>query len=188
MLLSDVTIRECLKQGRIVVDPQELDNIQPASVDLRLADRIMVFKNSDVRYIDPRQEIPDMMEPVAIKGEAGFVLHPNEFALGSTLERVELADDIAGKIEGKSSLGRIGLLIHSTAGFVDPGWRGQLTLELANVSRLPIVLHSGMRICQISFHQMSTSVERPYGSKELRSRYQDQQGPTASRIHHDFTP
>jgi dCTP deaminase len=137
-------------------------------------------------YIDLRKEVPNLTDEVVIKDDEPFMLHPSEFVLGSTLEKLTLSNSLVARIEGKSSLGRLGLMIHSTAGFIDPGWSGNLTLELANVSRLPITLYSGMRIGQISFQMMTTEVDRPYGSKELSSRYQGQDSPTASRAHLDF--
>jgi len=155
-------------------------------VDFHLANKILVFRNSTLPYIDLRKEVPNLTEEVIIQDDDPFMLHPGEFVLGSTLEKLTLANDLVARIEGKSSLGRLGLMIHSTAGFIDPGWSGNLTLELANVSRLPITLYFGMRIGQISFQHMTTEVDRPYGSKELSSRYQGQQSPTASRAHLDF--
>ena len=186
MVLSDRTIREQIGRGRIVIEPLDERDIQPASVDLHLDGKILVFRNSTAPYIDLRADVPDLTEPVEFKGDQPFILHPGEFVLGSTYEHIEIPDDIVARLEGKSSLGRIGLLIHSTAGYVDPGWRGHLTLELTNVSRLPVTLYYGMRIGQISFQALSTPVDRPYGSAELGSRYQGQQDPTASRAHLDF--
>ena len=151
MVLSDRTIRRELDEGRIVVDPIDLDDIQPASIDLHLDNRFLVFSNSRRPYIDVRESQADLTEEVKIQGDEQFILHPGEFVLGSTLEHIELPDDLVARLEGKSSLGRIGLLIHSTAGFVDPGWSGRLTLELSNVARLPIALYHGMKIGQISF-------------------------------------
>ncbi|MBI4220454.1 MAG: dCTP deaminase [Chloroflexi bacterium] len=186
MVLSDRSIREELGAGRIVIDPHDPRDIQPASVDLHLDRKLLVFRNSRLPYIDLRQPLPDLMETQEIPEDAAFILHPGEFVLASTLERIALPHDIVARLEGKSSLGRIGLLIHSTAGYVDPGWNGHLTLELSNVARLPITLYYGMRIGQISFLRMTTVVDRPYGSKELGSRYQGQTDPTASRAHIDF--
>ena len=180
MILSDRTIRSELASGRIVIDPLEPANVQPASVDVRLGNRFRVFTNASQPYIDVR-ELVDMTVEEQVAPNTPFFLHPREFVLASTLERVELPADILARLEGKSSLGRLGLLIHSTAGYVDPGWNGQLTLELSNVARLPIALYAGMRIGQLSFLRMTTPVERLYGDPSLRSRYQGQQGPTASR-------
>ena len=186
MVLSDRSIREAISSGSIVIEPYSDKDVQPASVDFHLANKILVFRNSTLPYIDLRKEIPNLTEEVIIQDDDPFMLHPGEFVLGSTLEKLTLANDLVARIEGKSSLGRLGLMIHSTAGFIDPGWSGNLTLELANVSRLPITLYFGMRIGQISFQHMTTEVDRPYGSKELSSRYQGQQSPTASRAHLDF--
>lgn len=186
MVLSDRTIREEIAGGRIVVNPIDQDDIQPASIDLHLGRRFLVFSNSRMPYIDVRRPLDNLMEPVDIGDDKPFMLHPGEFALGSTLEHIELPDDLVARLEGKSSLGRIGLLIHSTAGFVDPGWKGRLTLELSNVARLPIALHYGMKIGQISFLRLTAPAERLYGAPGLGSRYQGQSGPTASRYHQDF--
>lgn len=186
MVLSDRTIREEIAGGRIVVNPIDPDDIQPASIDLHLGRRFLVFSNSRMPYIDVRRPLDSLMEPVDIGDDKPFMLHPGEFALGSTLEHIELPDDLVARLEGKSSLGRIGLLIHSTAGFVDPGWKGRLTLELSNVARLPIALHYGMKIGQISFLRLTAPAERLYGAPGLGSRYQGQSGPTASRYHQDF--
>lgn len=185
-VLSDKSIREEIAAGRIGIDPFSDGDIQPASVDLHLDDKVLVFRNSTAPYVDLRREIPDLHEMVEIKDDQPFILHPGEFVLGNTLERISLDDSIVARLEGKSSLGRIGLLIHSTAGFVDPGWDGHLTLELSNVSRLPLTLYKGMPIGQISFQYLSTPAENPYGSKALRSRYQGQTEPTASRMYVGF--
>ncbi len=186
MFLSDRTIREMIDGGRIIIEPFSPDDVQPASVDLHLTGEILAFANSGVPYIDLRGDIPDLMEPVNVPEGGPFILHPGEFVLGGTIERLAIPNDIVAHIEGKSSLGRIGLMIHSTAGFVDPGWDGRLTLELINVSRLPLTLYKGMRICQVSFQKLTTPADRPYGSKGLNSRYQGQKNPTPSRAHLDF--
>tara|TARA_B100000519_G_C14249304_1_gene441571 strand:+ start:2076 stop:2657 length:582 start_codon:yes stop_codon:yes gene_type:complete len=186
MILSDISIKKAINEKRIIINPYSEKDVQPASVDVHLSDTILIFKNSVAPYIDLKDEIPDLTEEVKIKKDVPFILHPGEFALGSTLEKLTLSNDIVSRIEGKSSLGRLGLLIHSTAGFIDPGWDGNLTLELANVSRLPITLYYGMRIGQISFQEMTTEVENPYGSAKLKSRYKGQILPTASRVHIDF--
>ncbi len=186
MILSDKSIREEITSGRIGIDPFSTNDVQPASVDLHLDDKVLVFRNSTAPYVDLRRDIPELNEMVVIEDNQPFILHPGEFVLGNTLERITLSDSIVARLEGKSSLGRIGLLIHSTAGFVDPGWDGHLTLELSNVSRLPLTLYKGMPIGQISFQYLSTPAENPYGSKELRSRYQGQIEPTASRMHVGF--
>lgn len=183
MVLSDRSIKDQLLAGRIRIEPLDPDDIQPSSVDVHLGPRFQVFRNSRYPYIDPTVEQDGLMELVEASAEAPFVLHPGEFVLGATIERLVLPDDIVSRLEGKSSLGRLGLLIHSTAGYVDPGWDGTLTLELSNVANLPIVLTPGMPIGQVSFMQMTTPVERPYGTPGLGSRYQGQVEPTPSRSH-----
>ncbi len=185
-VLADRDIRAQLESGRVRIDPYDPQDLQPSSVDLHLDRSFRVFRNNRYAYIDPRSPQPDLTELLAIGDEEPFILHPGEFVLGQTLEWVELPDDLVARLEGKSSLGRLGLLIHSTAGYVDPGWKGNLTLELSNVANLPIALYYRMRIGQISFFQMSSPVERPYGSKELGSKYQGQSEPTASAFHADF--
>ena len=165
MVLSDRTIKEELEKGRIVIDPLDQADIQPASVDLRLDRQILVFSNSRRPHIDVRMGMDDLTETVWIDDEIPFILHPGEFVLGSTLEHIELPDDLVARLEGKSSLGRIGLVIHSTAGFVDPGWKGHLTLELSNLARLPITLYYRMKIGQISYLRLTTPADRLYGSE-----------------------
>ena len=188
MVLSDRTIKELIGAGRIEIDPYDPARVQPSSVDLRLGDRIRVFTNTHRRsVVDLRQPSEDLTELVALEPERPFILHPHEFVLGITQERVGLPDDVVGRIEGKSSLGRLGLLIHSTAGFVDPGWRGRLTLELANILNLPITLYAGMPVAQISFMRLSTPAERPYGSPLLRSKYWGDTDPTPSKYHLNFS-
>ena len=185
-VLSDRDIRSALQAGRVRIDPYDASCLQPSSVDLHLDADFRVFRNNRYPYIDVRAPQPDLTEPVSIAEDEQFILHPNEFVLGQTLEWVELPDDLVARIEGKSSLGRLGLLIHSTAGYVDPGWKGNLTLELSNVANLPIALYRGMKIGQISFFKMSSAVERPYGSRELGSKYQGQSSPTESQFYRDF--
>jgi dCTP deaminase len=181
VILSDRTIREELAAGRIVIEPFDPSYVQPSSVDLRLDRLFRVFRNHTTPYIDPKLPQEDLTELVEVEGEEPFVLHPGEFALGSTLERVALPSDLVARLEGKSSLGRLGLLIHSTAGFVDAGWDGHLTLELSNVATLPIALYPGMKIGQISFLRMTTPADVPYGADAVGSKYQGQRGPTPSR-------
>ena len=180
-ILSDRTIKNKLAENKITISPLDWNNIQPASVDLLLAPAIDVYDNCALPFIDVRQDLTGLTKRIVIPDDEPFILHPGEFVLGSTLEWVELPDDIVARLEGKSSLGRLGLVIHSTAGFVDPGWKGDLTLELSNNSKLPITLYSGMKICQISFMALTTPADRPYGSAGLGSRYQGQKGPVASR-------
>jgi dCTP deaminase len=186
VILSDVSIRKALAEGRIVIDPLLEGGIQPSSVDLRLDRYFRVFRNDTTPFIDPKQPQEDLTELVTMEEDRAFILHPGEFVLASTLERVTLPDDLASRLDGKSSLGRMGLLTHATAGFVDAGWDGHLTLELSNVATLPIALYPGMKIGQISFFQMTTSAEHPYGSGESGSKYQGQQGPTPSRYYLNF--
>lgn len=185
LVLSDVTIREQIACGRIIIEPCDGADIQPSSVDLHLGTAFQVFRNSRYPYIDPLREQPGLTEEVSASQAEPFVLHPGEFVLGTTVERIALPEDIVGRLEGRSSLGRLGLLIHSTAGYVDPGWDGRLTLELSNVANLPILLEPGMRIGQISFSQMTTPVERPYGHPDLGSKYMGQEAATPSRGHLD---
>jgi dCTP deaminase len=185
VIFSDRSIREAIESGSIQIDPFEPSYVQPSSVDLRVGDGFRVFVNHKYSEIDPRSPQEDLTQLVEVGNEA-FMLHPGEFVLGSTLERVKLGEDVVARLEGKSSLGRLGLLIHSTAGFIDPGFEGHITLELSNVATLPIAIYPEMRIGQISFYQMTTPAEFPYGSPQLGSKYQGQSGPTASRSHRDF--
>ena len=186
MVLSDRSIREALDAGRIVIDPLGEGCIQPSSVDQHVDRYFRIFRNHTSRVIDVREDQEDLTELVDIGDEDPQILHPGEFLLGSTSERVALPDDLVARLEGKSSLGRLGLLIHSTAGFVDAGWDGHLTLELSNVANLPITIYPGMKIGQISFLEMTTAADRPYGSDALKSKYQGQWGPTPSRYADNF--
>ena len=186
MVLSDKDIKAAVKAGIIGINPYFEKDVQPASVDLHLDKKLLIFNNSSAPFIDLKKELPNINEQVIIDENDPFIIHPGDFVLGSTLEKISIPNNMVARIEGKSSLGRIGLLIHSTAGFVDPGFAGNLTLELANVSRLPITLYYGMSIGQISFQTMTSEVEKPYGSPELSSRYQGQIDPTASKVFKDF--
>ncbi len=187
MVLSDRTIRRLLEEGRIGIDPYDDELVQPSSVDVRVDRFFRVFRNSRYPYIDVKEPMEDLTELVEVADEdEPFILHPGEFVLGSTLERITLPDDLVARLEGKSSLGRLGLLIHSTAGFVDAGFSGNLTLELSNVANLPITIYHGMPIGQISFMRMDSPVENPYGSGETGSKYQGQAEPTPSRFHLNF--
>jgi dCTP deaminase len=186
MVLSDRTIRAEIEAGRIEIDPFDPSMIQPSSIDVRADNKFRVFHNARYPYIDVRQPQEDLTELVEVEEERPFILHPGEFVLGQTLERVRLPDDLVGRLEGKSSVGRLGLLIHSTAGFIDAGFEGNLTLELSNVANLPITIYQGMPIGQISFMRMDGPVEHPYGSGEARSKYQGQDEPTPSRYHLNF--
>ena len=180
MVLSDRDIKAEMAAGRIVIEPLEAQDIQPASVDVRLGSSFRVFQNTTHAYIDPAEDQSELTRAVEVPDGGQFVLHPGQFVLGTTLERIAVPDDILGKLEGKSTLGRLGLMIHSTAGYVDPGWDGEITLELSNVATLPIILHPGMRIGQMSFERMSSPAERPYGSAGLGSHYQGQRGAAAA--------
>lgn len=181
MVLSDRTIREQLAAGRLVIEPFDDRLVQPSSVDVRVSGQFRVFHNNRLPYIDVRKPAEDLTEMVEVAADEPFILHPGEFVLGSTVERIAIPDDLVARLEGKSSLGRLGLLIHSTAGYIDPGWDGTITLELSNVSRLPISIYPGMPIGQISFLQMTTPVDAPY-----RGKYRGQAGPTASAYHREF--
>ncbi len=186
MLLSDRDITAELDSGRIGLAPYEPQMIQPSSIDVRLDRYFRLFDNHKYPYIDPAEDQPDLTRLVDVDSDQPFILHPGEFALGSTYEQVTLPDDVAARLEGKSSLGRLGLLTHSTAGFIDPGFSGHVTLELSNVATLPIKLWPGMKIGQLCFFRLSSPAEKPYGSAEYSSRYQGQRGPTASRSFLNF--
>lgn len=186
MLLSDRDITAELDAGRVVLDPHDPAMVQPSSVDVRLDRFFRLFDNHKYAVIDPSQDQPDLTRLVEVEGDEPFVLHPGEFVLGSTFEQVTLPDDIAARLEGKSSLGRLGLLTHSTAGFIDPGFSGHVTLELSNVATLPITLWPGMKIGQMCFFRLSSPALAPYGSGATGSRYQGQRGPTASRSWQHF--
>ncbi|MGH3042396.1 MAG: dCTP deaminase [Gaiellaceae bacterium] len=186
MVLSDRTIRRLLAEGRIGIDPYAEELLQPSSVDVRVDRLFRVFRNSRYPFIDVKQEMEELTELVEVDSEEAFILHPGEFVLGSTLERITLPDDLVARLEGKSSLGRLGLLILSTAGFIDPGWDGHVTLELSNVANLPITIYYGMKIGQLSFVQLSEPAEHPYGTGTLGSKYQGQAGPTPSRYWKNF--
>lgn len=186
MILSDRTIREELEAGRIAIDPFDPSAVQPSSVDLHVDAVFRVFHNARYPYIDVRQPMEDLTEEVKVEDGEAFILHPGEFVLGSTMERIRLPDDLVARLEGKSSLGRLGLLIHSTAGYVDPGWDGYLTLELSNVANLPITIYPAMKIGQISFFRLTSAADAPYGSDRTGSKYQGQRGPTPSRFFEEF--
>ncbi len=186
MILSDRDIRKAIEEGRIGLDPFDPTDIQPSSVDLHVDRYFRTFHNARYPYIDVKKPMDGLTELVDVKEDEPFILHPGEFVLGSTLEYVQLGHDLVARLEGKSSLGRLGLLIHSTAGYVDPGFEGHLTLELSNVANLPITIYPGMKIGQISFFQLTSEAENPYGSKKVGSKYQGQRGPTPSRYFENF--
>lgn len=181
MILSDATLREYLGSGYIHLEPYDPDLVQPASVDVRLGTEFRVMRNSRITHIDPFVEQTKLMDTVSVPEGEPFVLHPGEFALGHTSEVVGCPDDIVGVVNGKSSLGRLGIQVHATAGFIDPGFRGTVVLELSNVSNLPILLRPGMKIAQLVFQKLDRKAERPYGHPDLKSKYQGQQGATASK-------
>jgi dCTP deaminase len=187
VILSDRSIRDALEDGSIVIEPLLEGAIQPSSVDLRVDRYFRVFRNDTTPYIDPKRPQEDLTELVEVDDDGAFILHPGEFVLGTTLEVIRLPADIAARLDGKSSLGRLGLLIHSTAGWADPGFEGPLTLELSNVANLPIAIYPEMRIGQISFLRMTSAAEAPYGSEGTRSKYQGQRGPTPSRYYLNFS-
>lgn len=186
MILSDKSIKEEIAAGTIRIEPFRPDCVQPSSVDVHLDKTFLVFNHMEHTYIDIKKPMPKLTTQVEVTDDRPFIMHPGEFVLGSTFEKLTLPNNIAARIEGKSSLGRIGLLIHSTAGYIDPGFSGNITLELSNVSRLPITLYPGMKIAQFSFQQMTTPVDKPYGSPELKSRYQGQTTPEPSKLYQDF--
>ena len=184
--MSDRDIRAEIESGRIGLEPLEMDLLQPSSFDVRLDRFFRLFDNHKYAYIDPAEDQSDLTQLIEVPADEPFILHPGEFVLGSTFEFVTLPNDIAARLEGKSSLGRLGLLTHSTAGFVDPGFKGHVTLELANVSNLPIKLWPGMKVGQLCFFKLTSPSENPYGSAKYGSRYQGQRGPTASRSYMNF--
>jgi dCTP deaminase len=188
VILSDVDLRKAIVAGRIGIEPFDEAAVQPSSIDVRVDSLFRVFRNHTAPVIDVKRDMRDLTELVEIPADGVFMLHPGEFVLGSTVERVTVPDDLVARIEGKSSLGRLGLLIHSTAGFVDAGFSGHITLELANVANLPITIYPGMKIGQISFMEMTTPAERPYGKGATGSKYQGQRGPTPSRYFENFSP
>lgn len=186
MLLSDQDLRKEVESGRLALDPFDVEMLQPSSIDVRLDRFFRVFNNTKYTHIDPSMQQDDLTSLIEAADNEPFVLHPGEFVLGSTYEMVTLPDDLAGRLEGKSSLGRLGLLTHSTAGFIDPGFSGHITLELSNVANLPITLHPGMKIGQLCLFKLSSPAEHPYGSSQAGSRYQGQRGPTPSRAYLNF--
>jgi dCTP deaminase len=186
VILSDRSLRKAIADQRIIIDPLDDNCIQPSSIDVKVGNLFRVFRNHTAAVIDVKQDLEDLTELVSIPEGGVFMLHPGEFVLGSTRERVVVPDDLVARIEGKSSLGRLGLLIHSTAGFIDAGFDGHITLELSNVASLPITIYPDMKIGQISFVQMTTPADNPYGSGAHGSKYQGQRGPTPSRYFENF--
>jgi dCTP deaminase len=187
VLLSDQDLKSEIEKGRVNLEPYDPKMVQPSSIDVRLDRFFRTFENHKYAHIDPAEDQPELTRLVETPVNEPFILHPGEFVLGSTYEVVSLPDDLAGRLEGKSSLGRLGLLTHSTAGFIDPGFSGHITLELSNVANLPIKLWPGMKIGQLCIFQLSSPAEHPYGSAIYGSKYQGQRGPTASKAHLNFT-
>ena len=185
MILSDRSINEAIASGRLGIDPFDPKLVQPSSIDVRLDNKFLVFRNTKRAFIDVKQPADDLMEMIEVGSEEPMFLHPHEFVLGSTIERVKMPDDLVGRLEGRSSLGRLGVVIHSTAGYLDPAFEGHVTLEISNLANLPVALYPGMRIGQISFSLMTTPADRPYGAAR-GSKYSGQQLPTASRLYLDF--
>ncbi len=186
MILSDRSLREAIAVGRILIEPFDERLVQPSSIDVKVGNLFRVFRNHTAGVIDVKQDLEELTELIEIPEDGVFMLHPGEFVLGSTFERMRVPDDLVARIEGKSSLGRLGLLIHSTAGFIDAGFDGHITLELANVARLPITIYPQMKIGQVSFMRMTTAADQPYGSGATGSKYQGQRGPTPSRYFENF--
>lgn len=185
MILSDKDILKEIKANHILIKPFVRKNLQPSTLDLTLAPKMLVFDNYTTSLVDPIKDI-DITRMIDFKKSGYFILHPGEFVLGSTVEKVGLPNNLAATLEGRSSLGRLGLIVHATAGYIDPGFEGNITFEISNISRLPIKLYAGMRVGQLAFYKMSSPVSVPYGSKKLKSKYQNQTDPTASRIFKDF--
>ena len=186
MILSDRSLREQIQAGRIIIEPFDDRCVQPSSIDLKIGSLFRVFRNHTSAVIDVKQNLEELTELITIPDDGVFMLHPGEFVLGSTVERIGVPDDLVARVEGKSSLGRLGLIIHSTAGFVDAGFDGHITLELTNIATLPITLYPNMKIGQISFMQMTTPADSPYGKGARGSKYQGQRGPTPSRYWENF--
>ena len=187
MILSDRSIKEAIASGRLGIEPFDPNLVQPSSIDVRLDNKFLVFRNTKRAFIDVKQPADDLMEMIEVGSDEPMFLHPHEFVLGSTIERVKMPDDLVGRLEGRSSLGRLGVVIHSTAGYLDPAFEGHVTLEISNLANLPVALYPGMRIGQISFSLMTTPADRPYGAAR-GSKYSGQQLPTASRLYLDFQP
>lgn len=186
MLLSDRDIRAAIDSGHLGIEPYEPKLVQPSSIDVRLDKYFRVFNSTKYTHIEPKEPMEELTTPVEVPDGQPFVLHPGEFVLASTLEAFTLPADLAGRLEGKSSLGRLGLLTHSTAGFIDPGFAGTITLELSNVANLPITLWPGMKVGQLALFKMSSPAEQPYGSGALGSKYKGQRGPTPSKYYLNF--
>lgn len=188
-ILSDKTIKKYLKEGKIVIDSlKDEQQIQPSSVDMRLGDEFKVFKVIRKPYIDPKDEedIADYMESSTVPQGEAFIIHPNEFALATTQEYVKVPDDLVARVEGRSSMGRLGVTMHVTAGYVDPGFEGRITLEISNIGAMPVALYPGQRVCQLVFETMTTPAELPYGHPKRNSKYMNQLKPESSRVKLDY--
>jgi len=185
MILSDIDIKREIRKNHLVISPYHPSSVQPASYDVKLGTEFRIFKNIHKPFLDIRNHIEDFMELIKIKKGSRIIIHPGEFILGTTVERVEIPNDLIARLDGKSSLGRLGIIVHATAGYVDPGFKGYITLELSNMANIPIALYQGMKIGQISFMRLESSAEIPYG-RGRNSKYQGQKGPTASRVWKDF--
>lgn len=186
MILSDKSIKELLKSKKLVITPFDEDLVQPSSYNLRLANTFRIFRNTKHAFLDTKKPVSDFMELIEIKNDEPIIIHPREFLLGETREYFEFPNDMVGRLEGKSSLARLGIIIHTTAGYFDPGFKGTGTLEITNLANIPIALYPGMKIAQMSFHYLSTPADFPYGSRSLGSKYQGQHGPTESRLFREF--
>lgn len=186
MILSDRDLRAEIAGGRIIIEPYDESCMQPSSIDIKVSNLFRVFRNHSAAVLDVKEDLTGLTDLIEVPMDGVFMLHPGEFVLGSTLERVGVPNDLVARVEGKSSLGRLGLLIHSTAGFIDAGFDGHVTLELANVANLPITLYPGMKIGQVSFMRMTSPADKPYGSGAQGSKYQGQRGPTPSRYFENF--
>ena len=185
MILSDIDIKKEIKSGRLRITPFDKNSIQPASLDVKMGSEFRIFKNTQKAFLDVKEPADDYMEFIKIPNGKPLIVHPGEFLLGTTIEKIKLPNDLVGQLNGRSSLGRIGIIVHATAGFIDPGFEGYITLEMTNLANIPIMLYPGMRIGQIAFTRMSSAAEKPYGPSR-GSKYSGQVGPTISRIWKDF--
>lgn len=186
MILSDREIKKYIKEKKLVLEPFIKKNLQPSTIDITLSPKVRIFKNIHYPFIDVKKVPEDISELIEFNKKDGFIIHPGEFILGATVEYVEIPNDLVARLEGRSSLGRLGLIVHATAGYIDPGFKGTITLEITNISRMPLKVYPHMRTGQLTFYKMSSEAEVPYGDKKLKSKYQGQKDPTESRIKKDF--
>lgn len=186
MILSDTDILKEIKKGDLAIKPFTKDHVQPASIDLLLGFEFKVFRNSHIPFMSVKEPVDSHMETIRLKKDEPLIIHPREFILGSSIEYVKIPNYLLGRLEGKSSLGRMGLIVHATAGFIDPGFEGQITYEITNLSNLPLAIYGGIKVAQLSVQMLSSPVTTPYGSKKLGSKYLKQKGPTPSRMHLNF--